>query len=141
MNRATLVLSGLAVVFALAAGLRSAERQRPGPRIMGLPLTLVKVEEGSITVKSPPMRTEAAKETTLATSKERTKVFVGEVTDEQKTGDGTIRRTAKLRPGTLADLKAGQRVLVMTDNGLATEIRIMSMPEEKGEGKKRGGKE
>ena len=138
MNR-SLMLFGLVVLFALTARVRSAEPERSRPMLLGPSVTLLKVEEKSITVKLAPTQREASKELTLAIDPEKTKVSIGEVTAEEKTEDGGVRYSMQFRPGVLADVKAGQRALVTANETTATEIRIMPLPSRKG-GNKEGEK-
>jgi hypothetical protein len=144
MKRAALVLSCLALVFALASPARSADRaaepDRPRPvRVgLGMPLTLLKVEERSITVKLVPTDKGGPTEQTLAVDKEKTRVRVGEGKDREQ-GDGTHSTTVKLRPGKLSDLKVGQKVKVLAVDNVATDIMIDPQPSsspKEGDGKK-----
>ena len=149
MNRSAVIASGFALVFvmALAAGVKAADPERPAPGdgdsdaeqkpakppMSALPQKVLKVEERTITV-IPAMTFAdgpAPEEQTLRIDKERTKVVVFEKTDEERLEDGTRRVSSKARPGTLADLKAGQTVRYKAQDGLASEISILTynMPE------------
>lgn len=112
---------------------RAAEETQTGPRMLrGLWQTVVKVNEGSITVELVPTDAEAAKQVTVAISAERTKVSVAEVTETKKSEDGTFRTHVIFKAGKLADLKVGQKVTVMVDDGVAREIRVMPSLSERG---------
>ena len=140
MNRATPVLSGLALLLAVATVVRSAEPERPRPAKVGfgLPLDVLKLEERSITVKLVPTDKGGPAEQTLAIDPANIRVRVGEVTDREETKDGKVRTSVKFRPGTFADIKVGQRVQVMAVGDLATEIMIVPpMPPPPGRGDKK----
>lgn len=134
------MLSDLVVLFVLTAIVQSAEQERSRPMLLGPSVTLLKVEEESITLKLAPTQREAGKELILAIDPKETKIFVGEVTAEEKTEDGGVRYSMRFRPGTLADVKGGQRAMVTADETTATEIRIMPFPSRKGGGNKEGEK-
>lgn len=148
-NRAALVLSGLALIAAVAPAVWSAdppaEPERPRGRsgsVSGMPLKLLKVEERSITVV-PAFRfanaKEAPAEQTYAVDPERTKVFTAEITSERTTEKGQIVRTAVPKPAGLADLKAGQTIRVGSAEGVATRIEIMPpTPQPPAKGAKKG---
>jgi hypothetical protein len=94
------------------------------------------VDEGSITVRTRGTDTGGGGEMTLSIDKEKTKVFVGVVTDRKELPDGRVATRVERRPATLADLKAGQQVKVSAVQGYAAEIDIMPPPPEKKQGAK-----
>ena len=105
------------------------EQTRGGLRMLAGPYqTVLKIEEGSITVKLFPTDTEGDKRVTVAISQERTKVRIGEVTEEKKNEDGTISQRIARKDGKLADVKVGERVKVTVDDEGAREIRILPAP-------------
>ena len=110
--------------FAAASRASEPDGPRP-PAATALPMTLVKVGEDSITVKTMPTDREGSRELTFATDPEETKVTVGVLTDVDSTADGTVRWRYKTQPGTLADLEAGQRVRLTVDGDAATEILVL----------------
>ena len=126
MKRHTPVLLGLALLVALTAAVRSAEPERRTPEQVGRwpRLSLLKVEKGGITVKDFRGDDKAGPQEYKVATDAKTKVRIGEE-EARKKEDGTTRTRVMLRPGTLADLKVGQTVVVMALDGVATEIHIM----------------
>jgi hypothetical protein len=139
MNRAAYILPAIALLLLPSMGLAAdppvARPTRPplpesksvGP---GRPLPLLEVDEESITVRLPGDADDGdPEERTLRTDPKRTRVWFVESKERQLTERGTFRVVVKRRPGTLAELKAGQRVVVMEQDGLATSIQV-ELPEE-----------
>jgi hypothetical protein len=127
--------SGL-VLFLTVGLVPAAEPERPAPErpaprrpIGGAPVLLLKVDERSITVKTAPTDKTAAEELKLAVDAKRTKVTVGEVVEQKDQGGGRVVMRTKTRPGTLADLKAGQRVRVVMEGDLATGVEVVPVPQ------------
>jgi hypothetical protein len=133
----------LALMLALVSVAR-AEPDRPAPsRLPGPPVALLAVKEGAITVKTAGSNRTGSKELTLTVDAKRTRVTVGEIVDQTEGPDGRVHMTVKSRPGSLADLKVGQRLRVVADGDAATSIEIVPAPEAgRGAGKdgKSGGK-
>ena len=129
MNRAAFVPSVAVVLLGFASSALAAEQDRHRPGALGgAPMTLVKVAEDSITVKTMPTQREGSQELTFAVDPERTKVIVGVLTGEEEGPGGQVRRRYKTQPGTLADLKKGQMVRVKAEDDLATEITAIPNP-------------
>jgi hypothetical protein len=108
MKRANPVLSGFVLLVALTAAVCSAKFDGRRPEKVGRwpRLSLLKVEKGAITVKESRGDDKAGpREYRLAT-------------------DGATTVRVGLRLGTLADLKAGQWVVVTAVDGVAKEIHI-----------------
>jgi hypothetical protein len=137
-KRALVVTSSLALLCARAAPSGAAEPEkrkepdaeaprRERPPASALPQKVIKVDEKTITVKPAMMWADQPEpvEETLWIDKERTKVFVYEVKDQAQERNGPVRVRGRFRPGTLADVKAGQVVRYKAQDGLASEIRIM----------------
>jgi hypothetical protein len=135
---AIIVASAVAVLCAGAAASGAAEPEkrrapdgeapkRERPPASALPQKVLKVDEKTITVKPGMMWADQPEPVaeTLRIDKERTKVFVYEVKDQEKDGNGPTRMRGTFRAGTLADLKVGQVVRYQAQDGLASEIRIM----------------
>lgn len=120
----------LTLLISMVTAVKAANSQtsRPARIGLGLPLTLLKADERSITVKLVPTVNGGATEQTLAIDQKKTKVRIAEVIDQQKTEDGKNIITSKSRPGTLADLRVGQKVQVSAVDDLATDITIMPPP-------------
>ncbi len=110
------------------------EGKQSRPRMPGPSATVVKVEEGSITVKLFPTDTEGAKEVTVAIQK-RTMVSILEVMEEMKTEDGRVTRRYVFKVGKLGDVKVGQRVNVIADDEGAREIQVWPEPPKTENGK------
>jgi hypothetical protein len=126
MKRVTPVLLGLALLVAFNAAVRSAEPERRRPEKVGRwpRLSLLKVEKGAITVKEGRGDDKAGPQEYKVATDAKTRVRIGEE-EARKKEDGTTRTRVMLRPGSLADLKVGQTVVVMALDGIATEIHIM----------------
>ena len=75
LTRAAAAVSGLALLLALAPPVRGNEptRVRPVRVGFGLPMPLRMVDEGAITVRTPPTQTGGGEEMTLAIDKEKTR--------------------------------------------------------------------
>ena len=133
MNCSAAFPLGIALLLAFTAAASADEPARAGPvRVgFGLRMPLLKVEEGSITVRTRGTDTGGGGEMTLSIDKEKTKVFVGVVTDRKELPDGRVATRVERRPATLADLKVGQQVKVSAVQGYAAEIDIMPPPEKK----------
>src|SRR3954447_19474681 len=141
MNRLALAIAcgfGLLCVLAPvgASGAAEPEKQkgpdaeaprRERPPASALPQKVLKMDEKTITLKPAMMWADGPEpvEEMLRIDKERTKVFVYEVKEKEQDGNGAVRVRGTFRPGTLADLKAGQVVRYKAQDGLASEIRIM----------------
>ena len=153
MKRHQLIVAvafGLFCVSVLPAGSRAAEPEkqkgtdaeapkRERPPMSALPQKVIKVDEKTITVKPAFTFDDGPEpvEETLRIDKERTKVFVFEEKETRQNEDGTRTTRGTFRPGTLADLKAGQVVRYKAQDGLAGEIRITPIPAP-GESRRRG---
>jgi hypothetical protein len=114
-----------------------AEKEAPKrerPPASALPQKVIKVDEKTITVIPAVTFADGPEpvEETLRIDKERTKVFVFEET-EREDADLTTRIRGRFRPGTLAELKAGQTVRYRARDGLANEIRVMPKMTQPGE--------
>jgi hypothetical protein len=133
----------LALMLALVTAAR-AELDHPAPsRLPGPPVTLLEVKDGAITVKTAGTNRTGSKELTLTVDAKRTQVTVGEIVDQTEGPDGRVHVTVKSRPGSLANLKVGQRLRLVADGDAATSIEIVPAPEAgRGGGKdgKSGGK-
>ena len=79
-------------------------------------------------MRTAPTDKAASKELTLAVDAERTRVTVGEIVEQKDQNDGRVVTKLRTRPGTLADLKAGQRVRVQAAGDVATAIDIVPVP-------------